>query len=117
MSPINAPLILEPDELESLLGTSGLIVIDLCKPKTFGDTHIPGAIHIDYENIIRTEKPVMGLLPVAENLSRVLSAAGIWPEAHVVAYDDEGGGQAARLLWTLDCAGHKNLSLLNGGLN
>ncbi len=58
----------------------------------------------------------MGLLPAAEVLSEVLSTAGITPESHVVAYDDEGGAKACRLLWTLDVAGHKNFSLLNGGL-
>ena len=35
---------------------------------------------------------------------------------HVVAYDSEGNGKAARLLWTLDVIGHTGFSLLNGGL-
>jgi len=34
----------------------------------------------------------------------------------VVAYDDEGGGRAARLIWTLEVLGHRRFSLLNGGL-
>ncbi|HBP69625.1 MAG TPA: thiosulfate sulfurtransferase, partial [Alcanivorax sp.] len=35
----------------------------------------------------------------------------------VVAYDDEGGGWAGRLLWTLDVIGHKKYSYLNGGIH
>ena len=31
--------------------------------------------------------------------------------------DDEGGGKASRLLWTLDIIGHSRYSLLNGGLH
>ena len=34
-----------------------------------------------------------------------------------MAYDDEGGGKAARLLYTLDVIGHDRYSLLNGGLH
>jgi thiosulfate/3-mercaptopyruvate sulfurtransferase len=33
----------------------------------------------------------------------------------VVAYDEEGGGKASRLLWTLDVIGHRRFSLLDGG--
>jgi thiosulfate/3-mercaptopyruvate sulfurtransferase len=63
------------------------------------------------------QRPVMGLLPDEATLGTVLSGIGLKPERHVVAYDDEGGGRAARLLWTLDCLGHGRHSLLNGGLH
>jgi thiosulfate/3-mercaptopyruvate sulfurtransferase len=39
------------------------------------------------------------------------------PEQHVVAYDDEGGGWAGRLLWTLEAIGHSAYSYLNGGIH
>jgi thiosulfate/3-mercaptopyruvate sulfurtransferase len=35
----------------------------------------------------------------------------------VVAYDDEGGGWAGRLLWTLDVIGHARWAYLDGGLH
>ena len=38
-------------------------------------------------------------------------------DKHVVVYDDEGGGWAGRLIWTLDIIGHKNYSYLDGGLS
>ena len=41
---------------------------------------------------------------------------GLTKNKHVVAYDDQGTGRAARLLWTLEAAGHARVSLLNGGL-
>lgn len=59
----------------------------------------------------------MGLLPDAAPLSDVLSFIGLIPDSHVVAYDDEGGRRASRLLWTLDAIGHHRYSLLNGGLH
>jgi thiosulfate/3-mercaptopyruvate sulfurtransferase len=38
-------------------------------------------------------------------------------DRHVVVYDDEGGGWAGRLIWTLDVLGHRRYSYLNGGLH
>ena len=110
------PLIIEPDELEHVLTDDSVLIVDLCKPEQYTSAHIPGAVHLDYIQIISGEKPVMGRLPTAEKLNEVFSSIGLTPDTHVVAYDDEGGGRAARLIWTLHCVGHYNTSLLNGGL-
>jgi thiosulfate/3-mercaptopyruvate sulfurtransferase len=58
----------------------------------------------------------MGLLPDADHLSAVMSAIGLTPETHVVAYDRDDNLRAARFLWTLDAIGHSRYSLLDGGL-
>lgn len=110
-------LIVEPDQLEAALGSDGLLVVDLCKPEVYHQYHVPDAIHLDYGQIIQPRKPAMGLPPDAGRLTELFSGIGLTPETHVVAYDDEGGGRAARLLWTLELAGHTRYSLLNGGLH
>jgi len=117
MSDTLLPLIVEPDELEAHLQDKDLLIIDLCKDETYLQSHIPGAIHIQYPVILHVEKPVMGLLPDIDTLQQIFSAIGLHEDSHVVAYDDEGGGKASRLLWTLDTIGHKHFSLLNGGLH
>lgn len=117
MSEATLPLLIEPDELERRLGEAHLLVIDLSSTETYERMHIPGAVHLDYGQIVRAEPPRLGLLPDDGQLQAVLSAVGIGPQTHVVAYDDEGGGRASRLLWTLDVAGHEHYSLLNGGLH
>lgn len=111
------PLIVEADELEAKLGTANLLVVDLSRPEVYAQYHIPGAVHLDYAKIVRQAPPVMGLLPEPEQLNELFSSIGLTPETHVVAYDDEGGGKASRLLWTLDACGHTRHSLLNGGLH
>jgi len=111
------PLLTGPERLEENLGADRLLVVDLSKADTYRKLHIPGAVHLDYPAIVAVNKPVMGLLPDAATLERVLSGIGIGADTHVVAYDDEGGGKAARLLWTLECAGHRRMSLLNGGIH
>lgn len=109
------PLLVEPAELEPKLGTRNVVVVDLRQQHEYAQGHIPSAVQIDYTRIVTAQPPVMGLLPSTAQLSEVLSAAGITPESHVVAYGDEGNGKAARLLWTLDAIGHPSFSLLNGG--
>lgn len=111
------PLIVEPEQLEAVLGDDDLLVVDLCKPEIYRQYHLPGAIHLDYGQIIQPQRPAMGLPPDPQRLSDLCSRLGLTPETHVVAYDDEGGGRAARLLWTLELVGHTRYSLLNGGLH
>lgn len=110
-------LLIEPDTLESVMGNDNILIVDLSKSDTYRKLHIPGAVWLDYSQILAVNKPVMGLLPDDDTLQRIFSAIGIGPDTHVIACDDEGGGKAARLLWTLECAGHRHMSLLNGGLH
>lgn len=111
------PLILEPAELEKNLGEEHLLVVDLCRPETYAQAHIPGAVHVVYSKIVAERPPAMGMLPDPALLSETFSSIGLTPDSHVVAYDDEGGGRASRLLWTLEAIGHHRHSLLNGGLH
>ena len=111
------PLIIEPNELEALLNKPNVVIVDLCKAKQYAQAHISGAHFINYMDIVRIEKPVMGLLPDEETFSALISNLGINENTHVIAYDDEGGGCASRLIWTLNVFGHDNASLLNGGLH
>lgn len=110
------PLICEPEQLQAHSKKTNLLLLDVSQPATFIQQHIPGAYYFEYNWMVQTIQPVMGLLPSVDQLNRVFSAFGLSPDTHVVAYDDEGGGRACRLLWTLDSLGQQNYSLLNGGL-
>ena len=110
-------LLLEPEELTTRLSEKNSLLVDLSSPATYVQYHIPGAVFLNYEWLVHAEPPRMGLLPTKLQLENVLSSIGISADTHVIAYDDEGGGRACRFLWTLDCAGHKHFSLLNGGLH
>ena len=110
------PLIIEPDELQQHLDDENILIFDLSNPATYVQYHIPGALFLNYEWLVRVEQPRMGLLPSEEQLNNVLGSLGLDKDKHVVVYDDEGGGRACRFLWTLEVAGFNNFSLLNGGL-
>lgn len=109
------PLILAPDVLAAALHDGDILVVDLTKAEHYSQGHVPGAVHLDYALLNAGRPPVGGLLPDDAALSGVLSKLGFSDGRHVVAYDDEGGGQASRLLWTLDVLGQRGISLLDGG--
>jgi thiosulfate/3-mercaptopyruvate sulfurtransferase len=110
------PLIVEPAELEKYLGRENLLIVDLSSREMYDEVHIPGAVHLDPALLNSGEQPGVGSLPTDAQLSTILSTIGLTPESHVVAYDEEGGGWASRLLWTLDVINHPYFSLLNGGI-
>jgi len=111
------PLLVEPAALEASLGNEALLIIDLCQTQTWRQLHIPGAVHLNPAELVSGIPPASGSLPELSQLNRLFSRIGYRPDLHIVAYDDEGGGWAARLLWTLDVIGHTRYSLLNGGLH
>ena len=110
------PLILEPAELQSLLPSEELLLISVCQQQVFSAAHISGSVLIRPSELVTVIGPATGKLPSAEQLSAIFSRAGLREDCHVIAYDDEGGGWAGRLLWTLDVIGHRHYSLLDGGL-
>jgi len=109
--------LIEPDELEALRNNKNIVIVDLCKEKQYAQAHIPDACFVHYANIVKTDKPVMGLLPDNDIFSQLLSSLGINHQSLIVAYDDEGGGCAARFIWTLHVFGHETAVILNGGLH
>jgi thiosulfate/3-mercaptopyruvate sulfurtransferase len=72
---------------------------------------------MDFKELLCGIPPATGKIPSAEKLSALFSKIGLTENSHVITYDDEGGGWAGRLIWTLDCLGHKNYSYLNGGIH
>ena len=111
------PLVVEPEFLASARDAKDVLLVDLRKPDHYRAGHVPGAVALEYARLVGGEKPATGRVPGEERLSDALSSVGFEPGRHVVAYDDEGGGRASRLLWTLHVLGHGGGSLLNGGFS
>ncbi|MWJ26903.1 sulfurtransferase [Halomonas sp. ZH2S] len=112
------PLIIEPEQLQEHLDEPSLLIIDVpSNADSYAQGHVPGAVFLDFRQLMRGEGPVPNEVPSEDALSRLFSSLGLTRDAHVVAYDDEGGGWAARLLWTLELIGHSRYSYLNGGIH
>ncbi len=82
--------------------------------------HVPGAIHLDLDDDLADldgfGAPGRHPLPSPAAFAESLGAAGIGDEHLVVAYDDVGGWVAARLWWMLDVLGHREVAVLDGGI-
>lgn len=114
------PLLLEPENLLDFLNQQSnathFIIIEQASQQDYNDGHIPGSYWLDFKQLQSTLS-FPGMLPTAQQLSAVFSELGITVDTHIICSDGEGGGWAGRLIWILDCLGHKHYSFLNGGLN
>lgn len=81
--------------------------------------HIPGAIWVDLDTALAdppSKEAGRHPLPSPERFATAMSGAGVGDGAPaVVAYDDNGGMSAARLVWLLRAIGHP-AALLDGDL-
>ena len=111
------PLLIEATELAEALHDPKLLILDTSSAANYAKHHIPGAVHIAPSELQAGIKPAVGKLPSVEALNTLFARVGLTHDKHVIAYDDEGGGWAGRLIWTLDVIGHHNYSYLDGGLH
>lgn len=112
------PLITEPAQLHEVRGHPDLLIIDVPRDaESYQKGHVPGAIFLDHQRLLSGSGEIHNDVPSQQQLSALFSELGLTPNTHVVAYDDEGGGWAGRLLWTLELLGHRHYSYLNGGIH
>ena len=78
--------------------------------------HIPGAIFLDLESVTGTAGGGRHPLPTLAQFETEMRMAGISEHTKVVAYDDVGGSNAARLWFLLDWFGHDSQAVLDGGI-
>ncbi len=110
------PLLIEASQLADSLHEPKLLILDTSSADNYAKHHVPGAVHIAPAALQCGVKPAVGKLPAPDQLQALFSRVGLTADKHVIVYDDEGGGWAGRLIWTLDVIGHRNYSYLNGGL-
>ena len=121
------PLV-SPEQLISALaaGATPLIVdcsFDLADvaagERAYGQGHLPGALyaHLDRELAgAKTGRNGRHPLPARADWAATLARLGVTTERAVVVYDAQGGMYAARAWWMLLWAGHRAVSVLDGGL-
>jgi thiosulfate/3-mercaptopyruvate sulfurtransferase len=80
--------------------------------------HLPGAVFVDLDRWLAAPGSAAAgrhPLPDPEAFAEGMAQLGIGDTDTVVAYDDDGGVTAARLVWMLRATGH-DAALLDGGL-
>ena len=110
------PLLVNAEWLRGQLGATDLRVIDMQSGAAdYRAGHIPGAVYLDVDDA-RVKVPAGGYrLPNPDEMQRLLARLAIGRSTRVVIYDDSGGLDAARLFFTLDVYGLRNVAILDGG--
>ncbi len=121
------PALISLEDLAKRLDEPGLVVLDIRSAgygggrSAYDAGHIPGAVHSDYvaDGWRQQVGAAAGLLPDPERLSALFGRLGIAPDSHVVVVpagmSSGDFSVAARIFWTFRAAGHRRLSMLDGG--
>lgn len=89
----------------------------LAKRADYEAGHIPNAVFVDWTtDIVDLDDPVRVQVAPPDKIAAVLGGLGIGDDTIVVAYDDNYGMFAGRLLWVLRYYGHELARVLDGGL-
>jgi thiosulfate/3-mercaptopyruvate sulfurtransferase len=78
--------------------------------------HIPGAVFFNVNTIADPDDPRPHMYPKAQQFARDVSALGISSDNTVVAYDSGAWVAAPRAWWMFLSFGHRNVKVLDGGL-
>ena len=87
--------------------------------RAYAQGHLPGALyaHLDRDlSTVKTGRNGRHPLPPRADWAATLARLGVTPARAVVVYDAQGGMYAARAWWMLLWAGHRDVRVLDGGL-
>ncbi len=113
-----APAFVDGAWLEKQLTNAKVVIVDMSEDDNqYLRFHLPGAVRLPYDVLVKERKPDKVKVRLDDaDLMRVLGRLGIARDSQVVIYDDMGGLNAARLFWELERIGHREASVLDGGL-
>ena len=113
------PTLIAAAELAELMpfAEGGPLVVQVTSAQVYAAAHVPGAVHVEPRELVDGSPPAPGRLPPRQRLTALLQRIGYQHGCEVVTLDDEGGGWAGRLAWTLDVIGNANWRYLDGGLH
>ena len=109
-------IIIPIEQLQSVLQDPAILPVFVGSEEAFNQAHIPGSALIRPAELVCGAAPATGKIPDTDDLAQLFAKIGLDKDRIVIAYDDEGGGWAGRLIWTLDVTGHKNYHYIDGGI-
>jgi thiosulfate/3-mercaptopyruvate sulfurtransferase len=88
--------------------------------RAYRQAHIPGAHYLHLEDDLSgavTGHNGRHPLPERDAFAARMAALGVDDDTQIVAYDGAGGMYAARLWWLMRWIGHRDVAVLDGGLD
>ncbi|KJA25948.1 hypothetical protein HYPSUDRAFT_36792 [Hypholoma sublateritium FD-334 SS-4] len=124
-----APLLLSPEQVHDLVDKPDSAPVSLVDSSWFMPNsprnakqeflakRIPGSQFLDLDEVASPhELGLKHMMPDKETFARACEKLGISPSTHVVLYDVHGVFSSPRALFMFRTLGHKNSSILDGGL-
>ena len=102
------------DWLNENLNDNNIVIVDTRPLEHYQAGHIPGAISLP-DNLTYQHKEESGLIVEPDIIQVIFRERGIDTNDFVVIYDDGSLVDAARVFWTLEVYGIKQVRVLNGG--
>lgn len=107
--------IIEAKDIKNYMNKPEVVIVDMQKPEDYAKGHLKGAVNITLQNIV-ISTPVPNMLAPKEQIETVLGAKGIGNDTTILIYDNNNNMEAARMFWTLQVYGHKNMKVISGGI-
>lgn len=112
-------ILIQPEELASITGQIGVVIVDASEKESYEKTHLPGAVSLPGRLMIELKDDVymkqtgMGLRP--EKIEELFGKLGISNNSRVIVYDS-GTDMLASFVWAiLKIYGVDNAQILAGG--
>lgn len=125
MSDLRAQNLVSTDWLHAHLSQPDLVVVDGSwylpqeerDPKAeYADTHIPGAVYFDIDEIADPASDLPHMMPSPVAFSSAMRRLGIGDGQRIVVYDGKGVFSAPRVWWAFKTMGVRDVAVLDGGL-
>ncbi|KAG0172687.1 hypothetical protein DFQ28_009665 [Apophysomyces sp. BC1034] len=104
------------DQVKVLDGSWHMPNVNRDPHKEFLEKRVAGAQFFGIDEIKDTTSDLPHMLPTPEKFAEAVEKLGISDQDQVVVYDSAGLFSACRVYWTFKAFGHKQVSVLNGGL-
>jgi thiosulfate/3-mercaptopyruvate sulfurtransferase len=117
---VRPELIISPHELHERIAHRDArvpLLIDLRPAEGFAAGHLEGAVHLDLWGVSLIDTDPAPMRAFLWMIAHQFALRGVSDDRPVVVYDEQSGPRAARAFWFLECFGHPDVKLLDGGFN
>jgi thiosulfate/3-mercaptopyruvate sulfurtransferase len=108
-------ILVQPGWLAGMLGRDGVHLVDLRPHAAYAEGHVPGAVQLDLDRLGASRDGCDNVLLAPDAFEALMEELGVTTDGTVVAYDDQWGLAAARLVWALHFYSHEAAAVLDGG--
>jgi thiosulfate/3-mercaptopyruvate sulfurtransferase len=115
-----APVLIAPAELQSLMASEPVVVIDTRDPGAYAAGHLPGAVNLREIFTFLASSTAEGLQQLKQTFAEHFGAVGLSGTETAVFYEDalnNGYGQSCRGYYLLTWLGYPKIKVLDGGIS